>query len=140
MMANEDEVAKMANLRANFEQVLREFNFLKKKQEKSLLLAEEEKQVQLLINHTKPFLASIMQLMLSNKSHIELDIVQGRIFRKLSDLQNQVVNNMTTCASMQVRSRHTPTSTIEAANRIRYKKLPNFNTESLDKTSHMQFR
>lgn len=31
MMANEDEVAKMANLRANFEQVLREFNFLKKK-------------------------------------------------------------------------------------------------------------
>ena len=63
MMANEDEVARQAVLMANHNSAVKKLNYLLKKQQQSVLISVEEKQVQQMIDKTKPLLGAIIEFM-----------------------------------------------------------------------------
>ena len=63
MMANEDEVARQAVLMTNHNSAVKKLNYLLKKQQQSVLISVEEKQVQQMIDKTKPLLRAILEFM-----------------------------------------------------------------------------
>ena len=67
MMANEDEVARQAVLMTNHNSAVKKLNYLLKKQQQSVLISVEEKQVQQMIDKTKPLLRTILEFMYKKK-------------------------------------------------------------------------
>ena len=88
MMANEDEVARQAVLMTNHNSAVKKLNYLLKKQQQSVLISVEEKQVQQMIDKTKPLLRAIIEFMYKKNLSEKKDSVGDRIMQKLIELQD----------------------------------------------------